>query len=588
MKHLYIFLISLFPLTAFAQTTDFEFYRSWGSLLLQEDPVHYGYYDLNPVTEEIYVAQTEGNKSNIYKVNTSGTAVDWISMPGEETNVYQIKISNQGNMYLTGTTTETDNFATEGAYLETPPTSEETHFFLMKMTADGEEVWVTYLEDNVGLGFVNRFDIDQDENIYFVSSRNNIELPSPCIECTPNPLRYDSAFYYATPIIRKFTADGEHAWSTYYGVDHSDIWGIYCGEQGLYVYGQVNRGNIEDGTISQHNYFGTAGAYRETPNFIEDKEHLYLSKFSHEGERLWSTYYFPIQGSGGSSGSITLSEYDNRLYVASHLGLANVSELPEVDLATEGAFLTTPTPSEGNTGLRLLSEFDQVGQRVWTTYTYESLSDIHATEQGIFASGSTSKEVNIATENAWQSTLGMNGMQETADATFSVYALDGTDRYYSSYYGYDANELGRHIFPLSDGGFYLLGQILYNETASTNMTTSGAFKETFDTSEQIATGYRGMYVSRFATEPVSVSAPKSIKWSVYPNPANNYLNISLENLQTDKIEYMIYDTSGRILQNSILSTENEQIDVSGLSAGVYILELSLNGQKAKKQFIKQK
>lgn len=585
MKNRLLFLISLFPLTAFAQTTDFEFYRSWGSLLLPEDPLHYGYYDLNPITEEIYVAQKEGNKSNIYKFNTSGTEVDWISVPGNETVIYHIKISNQGNIYLMGTTAETENFATSGAYLETPVSMDIPNPFLMKMTATGEVIWATYLEDSMTWSSDN-FAVDENENIYFVVNRNNSELTTPCIECTPSPLRFD--YVTSTHVINKFTADGTRAWSTYYGADSSYIMGIHCGEQGLYVHGQTGRNITEEGTVSQHNYFGTEGAYIEIPNLITNRETHYISKFSYEGERLWSTYYFPIHSSGGSSGSITLSEYDNRLYVASHLSVVNTSDLSDIDLATEGAFLTTPIAAGGNTGICLLSEFDQVGQRVWTTYTYESLSDIHATEQGIFASGSTSKEVNIATENAWQSTLGMNGMQETADATLSVYALDGTDRYYSSYYGYDADESGSHIFPLSDGGFYLLGQILYNETASTNMTTSGAFKETFDASEQIATGYRGMYVSRFATEPVSVSAPKSIKWSVYPNPANNYLNISLENLQTDKIEYMIYDTSGRILQNSILSAENEQIDVSGLSAGVYILELSLNGQKAKKQFIKQK
>lgn len=585
MKHLYIFLISLFPLTAFAQTTDFEFYRSWGSLLLPEDPLHYGYYDLNPITEEIYVAQKEGNKSNIYKFNTSGTEVDWISVPGNETVIYHIKISNQGDIYLMGTTTETEDFATSGAYLETPVSVDIPNPFLMKMTATGEVIWATYLEDSMTWSSDN-FAVDENENIYFVVNRNNSELTTPCIECTPSPLRFD--YVTSTHVINKFTADGTRAWSTYYGADSSYIMGIHCGEQGLYVHGQTGRNITEEGTVSQHNYFGTEGAYIEIPNLITNRETHYISKFSYEGERLWSTYYFPIHSSGGSSGSITLSEYDNRLYVASHLSVVNTSDLSDIDLATEGAFLTTPIAAGGNTGICLLSEFDQVGQRVWTTYTYESLSDIHATEQGIFASGNTSKEVNIATENAWQSNLGMNGMQETADATFSVYALDGTDRYYSSYYGYDANESGSHIFPLSDGGFYLLGRISYNETASTNMTTSGAFKETFDASEQIATGYRGMYVSRFATEPVSVSAPKSIKWSVYPNPANNYLNISLENLQTDKIEYMIYDTSGRLLQNSILSTENEQIDVSVLSAGVYILELSLNGQKAKKQFIKQK
>ncbi len=587
MKHLFLYIIGLISVIGYSQTTDFEFYRSWGSLLLPEDPLHYGYYELNPVTEEIYVAQKEGNKSNIYKFNTSGTAIDWVSVPGNETVIYHIKISHQGNIYLMGTTTETENFANSGAYLEMPISVDSPNPFLMKMTATGEVIWATYLEDYVGLGFVNRFDIDQDENIYFVSSRNNVELPSPCIECTPNPLRYDNTFYYATPIIRKFTADGEHAWSTYYGVDASGISGIYCGEQGLYVHGQTGRSNIEEGTVSQHNYFGTEGAYIETPNPVADREPHYISKFSYEGYRLWSTYYFPFQGSGGTSGSITLSEYDNRLYVASHLSVVNVSDLPNVDLATEGAFLTTPIVAGGNTGICLLSEFDQVGQRVWTTYTYESLSDIHATEQGIFASGSTDKEVNIATDNAWQSNLGMNGMQETTDATFSVYALDGTDRYYSSYYGYDANESGSHIFPLSDGSFYLLGQISYNETSATNMTTPGAFKETFDPSQQIATGYRGMYVSRFDTESVDVYTPEQIKWRIYPNPTADYLHISLDDNEYSQMPFTIYDSSGRKVREGILYADNMQIEVANLSSGMYILEFIMDYQKIQKKFVKK-
>lgn len=579
MKHLFLYIIGLISVIGYSQTTDFEFYRSWGSLLLPEDPLHYGYYELNPVTEEIYVAQKEGNKSNIYKFNTSGTAIDWVSVPGNETVIYHIKISHQGNIYLMGTTTETDNFATSGAYLEMPISVDSPNPFLMKMTATGEVIWATYLEDSMTWNS-NNFAVDENENIYFVVNRNNFELSVPCIECTPSPLRYDYA--PSTHVINKFTADGTRAWSTYYGADASYIMGIYCGEQGLYVYGQTGRNNVEEGTVSQHNYFGTAGAYIETPNPILNKEPLYLSKFSYEGERFWSTYFF-------SNGSLIrgLSEYDNRLYVAGFVGVVDASDLPNVDLATEGAFLTTPIPSAGNTGLRLLSEFDQVGQRVWTTYTYESLSDIHATEQGIFASGSTDKEVNIATDNAWQSNLGMNGMQETTDATFSVYALDGTDRYYSSYYGYDANESGSHIFPLSDGGFYLLGQILYNETSATNMTTPGAFKETFDLSQQIATGYRGMYISRFDTEPVDVYTPEQIKWRIYPNPTADYLYISLDDTEYSQIPFTIYDSSGRKVREGILYADNMQIEVANLSSGMYILEFIMNYQKIQKKFVKK-
>src|SRR5690606_3365785 len=287
MKNRLLFLISLFPLTAFAQTTDFEFYRSWGSLLLPEDPLHYGYYDLNPITEEIYVAQKEGNKSNIYKFNTSGTEVDWISVPGNETVIYHIKISNQGNIYLMGTTAETENFATSGAYLETPVSMDIPNPFLMKMTATGEVIWATYLEDSMTWSSDN-FAVDENENIYFVVNRNNSELTSPCIECTPSPLRFD--YVTSTHVINKFTADGTRAWSTYYGADSSYIMGIHCGEQGLYVHGQTGRNITEEGTVSQHNYFGTEGAYIEIPNLITNRETHYISKFSYEGYRLWSTY----------------------------------------------------------------------------------------------------------------------------------------------------------------------------------------------------------------------------------------------------------------------------------------------------------
>jgi hypothetical protein len=86
---------------------------------------------------------------------------------------------------------------------------------------------------------------------------------------------------------------------------------------------------------------------------------------------------------------------------------------------------------------------------------------------------------------------------------------------------------------------------------------------------------------RFATLVTDVSNPLSDKMvEVYPNPATNKLNIRCPH--TDA-EMEVYTLTGQ----KVIATNRQQIDVSALSPGVYILTLKYAGTIYKTKFIKE-
>lgn len=60
--------------------------------------------------------------------------------------------------------------------------------------------------------------------------------------------------------------------------------------------------------------------------------------------------------------------------------------------------------------------------------------------------------------------------------------------------------------------------------------------------------------------------------SIYPNPANDVLNISLGD-QHEVESIQLIDFTGRVVESKGVNSDNEQLTVSGLAAGVYTLKL---------------
>lgn len=76
----------------------------------------------------------------------------------------------------------------------------------------------------------------------------------------------------------------------------------------------------------------------------------------------------------------------------------------------------------------------------------------------------------------------------------------------------------------------------------------------------------------------------NISFALYPNPTTGLLNIRLQN-PTDICQVVITDILGKTIYNA--SPNNNQIDVSALAAGIYLLKLDIDGTTTTAKFVKQ-
>ena len=59
--------------------------------------------------------------------------------------------------------------------------------------------------------------------------------------------------------------------------------------------------------------------------------------------------------------------------------------------------------------------------------------------------------------------------------------------------------------------------------------------------------------------------------SVYPNPTDAYLNLTIENQVIESLYFMLSDITGRQVLNQSISQSNTLIDLKTLQAGNYLL-----------------
>jgi hypothetical protein len=64
-------------------------------------------------------------------------------------------------------------------------------------------------------------------------------------------------------------------------------------------------------------------------------------------------------------------------------------------------------------------------------------------------------------------------------------------------------------------------------------------------------------------------------FSVYPNPAQNIINIRSDAKLIGEI-YSIYDNTGKVVLSSILKSENTTIELGNLSGGIYLFSVGEN------------
>jgi hypothetical protein len=71
--------------------------------------------------------------------------------------------------------------------------------------------------------------------------------------------------------------------------------------------------------------------------------------------------------------------------------------------------------------------------------------------------------------------------------------------------------------------------------------------------------------------------------NIYPNPASQFITVDAEGLPQSKT-VVIYDITGKKILSETLN--GEQLNISHLEAGTYILEIEFDGRRIQEQFVK--
>ncbi|NOT52702.1 MAG: S8 family serine peptidase [Chitinophagaceae bacterium] len=148
---------------------------------------------------------------------------------------------------------------------------------------------------------------------------------------------------------------------------------------------------------------------------------------------------------------------------------------------------------------------------------------------------------------------------------------------------------------------------LQNSSGSTlqSSTNSGTNNETINRTVSAGTYYARVYPSnssnwnatncytvrvqtgtatRMIEEDIVVSNDN--KLTLYPNPANNRLNISIDDLQA-KAEIKIYDATGKEVMQTLTSTASTWLDISKIPAGIYMIRVNHDNKESSMKFVKQ-
>lgn len=78
------------------------------------------------------------------------------------------------------------------------------------------------------------------------------------------------------------------------------------------------------------------------------------------------------------------------------------------------------------------------------------------------------------------------------------------------------------------------------------------------------------------------------KINVYPNPTQGSVQLVIEGLAPEQTATVVLlNINGQPLQQQPISTANTTLDLSGYTAGVYLIRLTLNGRSKEWRVVKQ-
>jgi hypothetical protein len=115
---------------------------------------------------------------------------------------------------------------------------------------------------------------------------------------------------------------------------------------------------------------------------------------------------------------------------------------------------------------------------------------------------------------------------------------------------------------------YSVGQVVYLTKSGTEGTITEGIQQPYE-----------------ILIPIGIDDDKgiSLECTLYPNPANWYVNLKIENHDVIKLSYQLYNMQGILMQNMKIGSKETLIPMDGLEKATYFLVITEN-EKVLKTF----
>lgn len=492
-----------------------------------------------------------GADAFVVKMNTDGVR-QWATYFGGNggENGTSIALDNNGSVYISGNTNSISGISTAGAHQSASASSGlESDAYLAKFSNEGSLIWATYYggAENEGDAFVAT---DISGNVFlsgYTKSSTGISTAGAHQPSLASP-DFNDAF------LAKFNSSGIRQWGTYYGGTSGErSYKVSTDKLGnIYITGQSNSiTSIATAGTHQSSYAGSTGSTSTDG---------YIAKFNTDGIRQWGTYY------GGSASEIAYAAA-----VDDSLNVYLVGATFSTDkIASPAAYQTSWA---GGVYDAFIAKLDKNGMRIWGTY-YGFIGEEVAYDvavrgmKDVFISGYSNSNFNIASDSAFQKTLGGD-----YDAML-LHFNDSGKRVYSTYYGGAKSEYGRSIH-VNGAALYLCGLSGSVSGISTSTAHQGSLSGADD-------GFVLKFIFPLPKDPVSIEETAKTDLKIYPNPVHQLLHIESE---VGLASISIHNALGqKVYSKEDIGAKEITIDVQHLSSGFYYI--SANG-KYLRQIYKQ-
>lgn len=512
----------------------------------------YGTYNMDPGATN-YTLSCISQTSYILKQDALGNLL-WAHKIDNDTdfNTAKIAVDQQNNVYVTGYYRGVSDL---------DPTAGVSTFtaigladcFIIKLNASGNFIWAkSFGGSSYDVG--GNLAFDASNNVYVFGSFYDTVDFDPDLGVTNLTSNGDYDVF-----ISKLDVNGNFLWAKSFGGNSADEGrGIQLDAQGnIYITGAF-QGGVDFDPNASTLFLSSNGA-----------TDIFMVKLNSAGNLVWaksmgSTAYDNgtdlVLDKNGTNIYLT-GQFENMVDFDPNVGTTNLTSLGSADI--------------------YINKLDTAGNLIWAKSfggtVYEHVSGIKLDSlENIYLAGGYGDIVDF-NPNSGVLNLTSNG---STDLYISKLDSNGVLVFAKSFGGIDF-DLMKSIEIDKQGSIYTTGlytgTVNFDPNSTFNLTTFSATD--FDVFIQKLNQSSVTSINQLANHKNSIS--------VFPNPNNGTLNISIENKNSDKINVSVTNNLGEIILESVFNTSTHKLNTSELISGIYFVRLIKNNKQEIIKFIKE-